>query len=439
MNSPQAKPMTQVLNQRSLLIDDMPSIHEDFRKILAAKPAAHQLDVAETALFGGATQISRGDFELDSAYQGHEGVARVEASVQAGRPYAMAFVDMRMPPGWDGVETIERLWRADPHVQIVICTAYSDHPWEDVLARLDVQDRLLVLKKPFDVIEVSQLARTLTAKWELARRAAAQVSSLEDTVQDLKATEAALRQSNKELEAFSYSLAHDLRSPLNSIDGFSHLLEKAVGGDTAERVRHYLTRIREGVRQMGELTDGLLLLAQVSRTSLKIETVDLAEIAERVRHDCQKRNTARDVKVHIAPGLTAVGDVALLRQVMENLISNAWKFTAHAAAPEISVGALHSDNEGTVYFVRDNGVGFDMTYADKLFGTFQRLHSPGEFSGMGIGLASSQRIISRHGGRIWAEGAVGKGATFFFTLPPPLRQPSPDESGAVAQKHRSQP
>ncbi|WP_457281626.1 sensor histidine kinase [Polaromonas sp. P5_D5] len=431
--------MTQLQNQRILLIDDMLSIHEDFRKILAAKPVARDLDVAETELFGEVTQISYGDFELDSAYQGAEGVAKVEESIRAGRPYAMAFVDMRMPPGWDGVETIERLWGVDPHVQIVICTAYSDHPWENVLARLDVQDRLLVLKKPFDMIEVSQLARTLTAKWELARRAAAQVSSLEDTVQDLRATEAALRQSNKELEAFSYSLAHDLRSPLNSIDGFSHLLQKAVSGDAAERARHYLSRIREGVRQMGELTDGLLLLAQVSRTNLKIETVDLTAIAERVRGDCQKRNTARDVKVHITPNLTAVGDSALLCQVMENLISNAWKFTVHATAPEIWVGAQHPDNESTVYFVRDNGVGFDMTYADKLFGTFQRLHSPGEFAGMGIGLASAHRIISRHGGRIWAEGAVGQGATFFFTIPSPVRQHSPDETPADAKKHRSQP
>jgi two-component system, NtrC family, sensor kinase len=172
-------------NRRILLIDDMPAIHEDFRRILAARPAARDLDDVEAALFGEAALPACDGFELDSAYQGREGVARVEASVQAGRPYAMAFVDMRMPPGWDGVETIERLWRIDPQVQIVICTAYSDHSWQEVLARLDVQDRLLILKKPFDIIEVSQLARTLTAKWELTRRAALQVSRLEDVVQNL--------------------------------------------------------------------------------------------------------------------------------------------------------------------------------------------------------------------------------------------------------------
>ncbi len=151
-------------NRRILLIDDMPSIHEDFRKILCSAPEATELDAVEAALFDQTAKRPGDSFELDSAYQGRDGVAMVESALRSGLPYAMAFVDMRMPPGWDGVETIERLWRIDPDVQVVICTAYSDHPWEEVLARLDVQDRLLIIKKPFDLIEVSQLARTLTAK-----------------------------------------------------------------------------------------------------------------------------------------------------------------------------------------------------------------------------------------------------------------------------------
>ncbi|UUZ65609.1 hybrid sensor histidine kinase/response regulator [Polaromonas sp. P1-6] len=412
-------------NRRILLIDDAPAIHEDFRKVLADASCASDVDQDEAALFGHEPKAAPATFELDSAYQGQEGVAKVEASVQAGRPYAMAFVDMRMPPGWDGVETIERLWRIDPLVQIVICTAYSAYSWEEVLARLDVQDRLLILKKPFDMIEVSQLARTLTAKWEMARQAELQMSGLEQAVRDLTAIEATLSQSNKELEAFSYSVAHDLRSPLKSIDGFSHLLQKAVSGDTAERSMHYLSRIRAGVRQMSELTDGLLSLAQVSHTHLKAEPVDLTAIAGRVLEDCQERDAGRTVQVHVERDLTAIGDPALLRQVMENLLANAWKFTAKAVAPEISVGKLHGNNETAVFFVRDNGAGFDMAYADKLFGTFQRLHSSDEFAGTGIGLATSHRIISRHAGRIWAEGAVGQGATFFFTIPSTARQSPP--------------
>jgi light-regulated signal transduction histidine kinase (bacteriophytochrome) len=226
---------------------------------------------------------------------------------------------------------------------------------------------------------------------------------------------------------------------LRGIDGFAQALAEEYAASFDETGKRYLQRVRESAQRMAHLIDDLLALSRVTRAVVSPEKVDLGAIAQQTIARLQRAEPQRTVTVTIPTGLDDHGDARLLGIAFDNLLSNAWKFTAHAAAPEISVGALHSDNEGTVYFVRDNGVGFDMTYADKLFGTFQRLHSPGEFSGMGIGLASSQRIISRHGGRIWAEGAVGKGATFFFTLPPPLRQPSPDESGAAAQKHRSQP
>ncbi|HSV34580.1 MAG TPA: response regulator, partial [Ramlibacter sp.] len=194
-------------NRRILLIDDMPSIHEDFRKILEPEPVESELNEAEATLFDQAMPPARDGFELDSAYQGREGAAMVEASVQAGRPYALAFVDMRMPPGWDGVETIEQLWRVDPNLQIVICTAHADHPWEEVLQRLDVRDRLLIVKKPFDMIEVSQLARTLTAKWELARQAHLHISGLEQAVQErTSALELANRQLSQHLERQDHML-----------------------------------------------------------------------------------------------------------------------------------------------------------------------------------------------------------------------------------------
>lgn len=229
---------------------------------------------------------------------------------------------------------------------------------------------------------------------------------------------AALESANQELEAFSYSVAHDLRAPLRSIDGFTHLLEKTIALETAERARHYLQRIRAGVRQMGELTDGLLLLAHVSRTQLKNDATDLGALAIDALQACREQDTGRRVKVNIQASLTAMGDRVLLKQVMENLIGNAWKFTEHAAEAEIWMGQAAKEGTGmATFYVRDNGAGFDMAYVEKLFGTFQRLHSPGEFSGTGIGLATVQRIVARHGGRIWAHGAVGEGATFFFTLP----------------------
>src|SRR5712691_10440632 len=175
--------MTTRENRRILLVDDMPAIHEAFRKILAYAAAVPELDEDEALLFGAPTRPSSARFELDSAYQGVEAVDKVRASLLADLPYAMAFVDMRMPPGWDGIETVERLWQEDPMLQIVLCTAYSDYSWAEVLARLDVRDRLLILKKPFDVIEVYQIARALTTKWQMAEEAALKISSLEEAAE----------------------------------------------------------------------------------------------------------------------------------------------------------------------------------------------------------------------------------------------------------------
>lgn len=221
---------------------------------------------------------------------------------------------------------------------------------------------------------------------------------------------------NKELEAFSYSVSHDLRTPLNTIDGFSHLLERMVGDRVGEKEKHYLNRIRAGTRQMGELIDGLLSLAKLSRDPLRLKEVDLAAIARRVEQECREREPERVVQVHIQDGLRAYGDPLLLSVVIHNLLGNAWKFTSKQAVARIEIGCEVAVDGATVYFVKDNGAGFDMAYADKLFDTFQRLHSFADFSGTGIGLATVHRIITKHGGRVWAHAVEGQGAEFYFTL-----------------------
>ncbi|MGC1176151.1 PAS domain S-box protein [Polaromonas sp.] len=227
---------------------------------------------------------------------------------------------------------------------------------------------------------------------------------------------AQLEAANTELEAFSYSVAHDLRSPLSTIDGYCALLQKAVPTEAGERVHHYVDRIRGGVRRMGELTDGLLSLAKLSRTSLNWEAVDLSVEAARVLAQLSENEPGRDVRATVEPGLMANADAALLRQVLENLLGNAWKFTARKTTTEIMIGKEDGADLQPVYFVKDNGAGFDMAYVDKLFGTFQRLHSSEEFAGSGIGLATVKRIITRHGGRIWASSVPNEGSTFYFTL-----------------------
>ncbi len=222
------------------------------------------------------------------------------------------------------------------------------------------------------------------------------------------------------MESFSYSVSHDLRSPLNAIDGFSSLLQKTVlmmeSGPLTERSAHYLARIRAGVSQMGELIEGMLSLSLASRASLLWEPVDLSALANSLLGRYHEREPARAALLQVEAGLLAQGDSRLLKQVLDNLLGNAWKFSAGQVRTEIAVGHETGSTGETIYFVRDNGAGFDMAYADKLFGTFQRLHTQGEFAGTGIGLATVRRIIERHGGKIWGESTPGHGATFYFTL-----------------------
>ncbi len=227
---------------------------------------------------------------------------------------------------------------------------------------------------------------------------------------------AQLAAANKEMESFAYSVSHDLRSPLNTIHGFSQLLGKIEAEKISEKGKHYLDRIGVGVKQMGELIEGLLTLAHLSREQIKSELVDLSAVARRIEQEHREREPQRQAQVLIQDGLRARGDPRLLSAVLQNLLGNAWKFTSRRALARIEVGCKSEPDGDTVFFVRDNGAGFDMAFAHKLFGTFERLHSPGDFAGTGIGLATVKRVIDRHGGRVWAEGRLDEGAVFCFTL-----------------------
>jgi PAS domain S-box-containing protein len=221
---------------------------------------------------------------------------------------------------------------------------------------------------------------------------------------------------NKELASFAYSISHDFRAPLRALDAFSANLNDKYGDQLDEQGRHYLSRIRNAALYMSDLIDDLLKLSRITRAEVNPQEVDISRLAEERIQLLQEIEPERRVEVKIAAELSARGDRALLQAALQNLLENAWKFSSQEAQAEIEVGRTTIDGEA-VFFVRDNGVGFDMAYADKLFGTFQRLHGADEFPGTGVGLATVQRIISRHGGKIWAESEVGKGATFYFTLP----------------------
>ena len=224
-----------------------------------------------------------------------------------------------------------------------------------------------------------------------------------------------LEATNSELESFSYSVSHDLRSPLSAIDGFSTLLLKKYADDLDDKGKHYLNRIRTGIQNMGTMIDDILALSQISRTEFHYEKVDLTQLSKEILNHLQNSNPERNVELVIEDGLTVRCDAGHLRVAMTNLLSNAWKFTSMSTNARIEVGKT-SYNEQSVFYVRDNGAGFDMEYTQKLFTPFQRLHTESEFRGSGIGLATVQRIVNRHGGNIMAEGKVGDGATFYFTF-----------------------
>ncbi len=229
---------------------------------------------------------------------------------------------------------------------------------------------------------------------------------------------AQLRAANHDLQLFSYSVAHDVRAPLSTIDGFSRLIEPAIKATGDAKQIHYLARIRASARQMSELTESMLQLARLSEKGVAPRMVDVTAMAQAVARELQERDPARTVEITIEPGLSVMADAALLRQVFENLMGNAWKFTARRDHARIQVGALPPQEDGqTCFFVRDNGAGFDMDRQENLFKPFHRLHRQDEFEGTGMGLAMVKRIIALHQGRLWAESAVDAGATFHFCLP----------------------
>jgi len=240
---------------------------------------------------------------------------------------------------------------------------------------------------------------------------------IEKLNRELKRRVGELASLNQELEAFSYSVSHDLRAPLRHIDEFARLLGRHAGEGLDEKARHYLTTIEDSVRQMGDLIDELLAFSRLGRAEVRSAPVDLSGLAREAIGEVERDTNGREVRWTVGALPPVTGDASLLRQVFINLLSNAVKYTSPRAVALIEVGCVPLDSDEVVCFVRDNGVGFDMKYVDKLFGVFQRLHGAGEFEGTGIGLANVRRVIQRHGGRTWAEGAVDGGATFYFSLP----------------------
>jgi len=465
--------MTNALNRRILLVDDMPAIHDDFRKILVTR-AQSDLDEVESALFGTATPSPTPDFTLDSAYQGQEALVKVRESLLADRPYAVAFVDMRMPPGWDGVETIEHLWKEDPNLQVVICTAYADYSWDEVLQRLDVRDRLLILKKPFDPIEVCQLSNALTAKWQATRQAAAQLDHLEQLVhertQQITQANAALQAEmveRKHLEGqlvqseklasigqLAAGVAHEINNPIGFIFSNFGMLGKyqqslfemlqayqdAEPGITEPTLVNALRELRERIELdylkedipvlMKESLDGIVRVRQIVADLKDFSRVDSSSDWQwsnlHQGIDSTLNIVASEIKyaADVVKEYGSLPDIeclpAQLNQVILNLVVNA----AHAMGARRGTITIRTgvSNETVWLEVQDTGEGMSPETQKKIFDPFFTTKPVGKGTGLGLSLAYG--IVQKHHGRIDVHSEIGKGTSFRVELP--MRQTPPD-------------
>jgi two-component system sensor histidine kinase/response regulator len=334
---------------------------------------------------------------------------------------AVILLDVKMPE-MDGFETAELIRQRDRsrHTPIIFLTAADRSQTQamrgyavgavDYLIKPVVPEFVRSKVTVFvELAKTTELLRRQTERLQISEQAARELADARaELVEDLE-------QKNRELETFSYTVSHDLRAPLRRIESFAKALSETQADRLDDEGRRYLSRIRTSSQEMAQLIDDVLYLSRVTRAELRRQEVDLSALARAIIERLREAEPDRKMDVRIRPGLTTVGDGQLLRIALDNLLENAWKFSAREPEARIEFGVTHLPGE-PAYFIRDNGAGFDMSYADRLFTPFQRLHLSSEFPGTGVGLATVQRIIYRHGGRIWAEGGVGQGATFHFTL-----------------------
>jgi len=451
-------------NRRVLVIDDNRSIHDDFRKILSPVTATGAaLEAEESAAFGcPAGAVTQAQFEVDSAYQGQEGALLVKKAFEAGRPYAVAFVDVRMPPGWDGVETTHNIWAIDPDIQIVICTAHADYTWNEMFEKIGDCDGLVILKKPFDSIEAVQLAHALTEKWRWHREAVLKMGELENMVRERTATvqkaNAELASTNRSLSEesqranklalaaaagvkakseFLAAMSHEIRTPMNGIIG---MIDALLGTELTTDQRSYALTVQQSAEALLCIVNDILDFSKIEAGKLKLESIDfdLRQTVKNVVALLAERAKSKGIKLlwSIDPGMPVSlrGDPNRLGQVLLNLMSNAIKFTAHGeVAVELSWRGEAGQAPELHCAVRDSGIGLSDKSRQKLFQPFTQGDTSitRKFGGTGLGLAICRKLVELMGGTIGVTSAEGRGSTFWFDV---RLEKSPASDRAIGSK-----
>ena len=428
------------MTHRILVIDDNPSIHKDFQTILLDEEESESLNTLRNEVFGNKTTntTTKSVYELDFASQGKEGCEKIKQACSENLPYELAFVDMRMPPGWDGLKTIEHIWEIDPNVQMVICTAYSDYSWGEITERLGKSENLLILKKPFDSAEVAQLASALTEKWILARQASLKTEQLEQMVKErtdklietneqlkqeiAEREEAKRRQAeliekvdniNKELKDFASIVSHDLKAPLRGIKSLATWILDDCSDKLSEQANEQMNLLLGRVERMYNLIEGVLQYSRAGRTEEKPVQVNLEDfIPEAIDMLVPPENISITIE-NTMPVIECAETHVM--QLFQNLLSNAIKYMDKPQG-QINVGCIEEDGFWK-FSIADNGPGIEGKHFEKIFKMFQALSVSENFEGTGVGLTIAKKIVELYGGNIWVESKIGKGSTFFFTLP----------------------